>query len=536
MKKKWWIMIVAVILVVGAYLGYGAYQQGSAQATNGEEEIETAVVERGALSVTIDAGGSVYANREVSLAFSGSGVVTEVFVEKGAVVSKGDTLARLDDADAQQAVTEAEIQVREAEFSLESLKTEIENGVAEADLAAAQASYDSKAVQLAYTGDQLTSVRIQLEQAQRSLEDAQETYREAWDPARDWELQVARMASRLESDRESAEDNLEKAQEDLEIAQANYNLQVIGIDDSSAKSAQVQLLNAQIAVAELPIQLEQAELALKQAELKLESAQRALEDTVLTAVIDGTVTELNIQVGEMSSQPAVVLSDLATMIVEVGLDESDVAQVSMGQSVIVTLDAFDEAEFSGQVTYIAPVASTQSGVVLYPVEITLDPTELPVRVGMTADVEIVTASAENVLYIPLKAVRSMNGQSFVLRQIREGEDVSSLGFGAMNGGQRPGAENTPGTTAGMDGANAMGQRARQMSDTMSQITESGFVPVVVELGVTTDAYVEVISGLEEGDIINVSSTTTVSSEANPEGAPPMGGMGMGMGMMGGGRP
>jgi multidrug efflux pump subunit AcrA (membrane-fusion protein) len=214
--------------------------------------------------------------------------------------------------------------------------------------------------------------------------------------------------------------------------------------------------------------------------------------------MDGTVTTLNIKAGEMvgGSQSAVVLSDLATLVVDIGLDESDVAQVSLDQAALVTLDAFDDVELTGRITAIAPTAQSQSGVVLYSVTITLDPIGLPVRAGMTADVEIVTGSADNVLLIPLKAVRSVGGDSFVLRKLKAGEQPTAL----------PGAE-------------------QQVTSTQQRITTQGFTAAPVTLGMITDTYAEVVAGLEEGDVISVATAPVPTSNGNGFSGPGMGFMG-----------
>jgi len=528
MKKKWWVLVGAVLLIGLGYAGYRLWLRPPA----GEDAAlaadllleEVAVVERGTLRVTADAGGSLVPSEEVALAFHTGGQVREVLVDVGNVVQVGDVLARLDDADARQAVAEAELNVKQAEIDLALAEVEAETGLAQANLDAAQADYNRAVSQVAHTDDQLTSARVGLSQALAVLEDAQENYNAAWDPARDWELGAKWLSDRLESDRETTEYNLQKAKDELEVAQANYNLAVVDVDRSAVQNAKAQVVNAQLSLEKVPTQVEQAELALAQMKLKLASAQRALDETVLLAPIDGTVTDLSIKAGEMASsgQAVAVLSDLETLIVDIDLDEIDVARVSLGQKAIVMLDAFDDMELAGKVTAIAPTADIESGVVLYPVEITLDlggtAGDLPVRAGMTADVEVITSSAEDVLYIPLKAVRSVNGGSFVLRQLAEGEEPSRAGMQQGPGGERPQAAS---------GTLPQDPQAAQRTAMFQQIMDAGFVPVPVELGITTEIYVEVTSGLEEGDVVSIASTSTLSGQDEGFGAPP--------GMMFGGR-
>jgi len=459
MKKRWWIVAVAVVTVAClVYAGINVWQRVStgraaAQAIGDE----TAVVTRGTLRVTVGGSGSLSPESEVALSFRTGGRVAKVLVEVGQAVRAGDVLARLDDTDARQSVAQAELAVQQAQANLDSAHIEAQAGLAQANLEAAQAAYEEATRMAAHAGDQLTSARVNLAQAQDQLRRAQEDYDQAWDTARDWELNVPMRKERLESERESTKRALESAQYNLEVAQASYNLAVAGLSDSSVQSAKVQMLNAQAALDKQPLQIRLLEIALAQAQLQLEAARRTLEETALVAPVDGTVTALNIREGEMvgGSQPAVVLSDLTTLVVDISLDETDVAGVSVGQQALITLDAFPGAQITGTVTFVAPVANVQSGVVLYPVTVRLAPFDLPVRAGMTADVEIITASRENVLLVPLRAIQSVDGQAFVLRRVGRGQ--------------------TPG----------------------------GFERVPVTLGLTNDVDVEVINGLSEGDVVSV---------------------------------
>ena len=474
MKKKWWIIIAVVALVAClGYVGFSAFQRTSQQAM-ADSVTETAVVERGTIRVSIDGSGSLAPNDEVALAFSSGGEVAEVLVAVGDVVQAGDLLARLDDADAREAVADAELQVAQAEINLALTRAETELGLAQANLDAAQASYEDAVTLANRAGDQLTSSRVSLQQAQDALIDAQADYNQAWDPARDWELNVKWKKDDLEAEREATQDALEKAQYDLEVAQAGYNLEMAGISQANVQNAWAQVLSSRVALEKEPLQLEQLELSLSQAQLTLDSARRALEDTKLVAPMEGTVTLLELTVGEQvgAGTTVVELNDVTTFVVEVNLEETDVAKVSVGQEAVVTLDAFPGEELAGKVTDIAPVADIQSGVVLYPVTVQLSPAEVPARVGMTANVEIVTASESNALIVPLRAIQSENGKSYIWRQ-----------------------------------------------------SADGFEKTEVTLGVMTETEVEIVSGLSEGDVVSV-----VASPSQGGGQP---GWGPG-GMFGGG--
>ncbi|MBN2002793.1 MAG: efflux RND transporter periplasmic adaptor subunit [Anaerolineae bacterium] len=493
MKKGWlWVLLVAVGIVTGGYLLYrnGAGARTAALAASGGQDVT--VVERGTLRVSVEGSGNLTPQDEVAVSFKSSGKVVAVPVKEGDLVRAGDVLARLNDRSARRNVAEADLQVQQSQASLESAQLKLDDllswtpdastvELAQANLDAAQTEYTKTLSGNAREGAQLVSVKVQVDQAYRALADAQGAYDDAYDPSRDWELGDRFRSGRLETERKNAERNLLQAQENLKVAQADYTLKVTGLGSDDVKSAWSQVVNARVALENAQtapdandieaarIQVEEAQITLEQSELKFGAAQRALEDLTLTAPVAGVVTTLNAAVGQMvgAGSQVVVLADLSTLCVEIGLDESDIVQVTVGQPAVVTLDAFDESELSGVITHIAPTAQAQSGVVLYNVTVALNPTALPVRAGMTADVEIVAESAEDVLIIPLKAVRSVDGKNFVARQLRAGEPAPA-------------------------GAGDVAQ---------------GFTLAPVTLGLMTDTQVVVLSGLEEGDVVSVATST-----------------------------
>jgi len=498
MEKRWWVA-VGLVAVVGGGVLVSLQAAGRTDPAAVEAEVETAFVERGTLLITVDGSGSLAPQQEVVVPFEASGRVVEIPLRTGSAVGAGDVLVRLDDTDAQRSLVNAELSVKQCEVSLASVQLTLDKlleweadessvELAQANLAAAQMAYQKARTNSSLAGDQITSSEVNLAQAQRNLENAQEAYDSAYDPGRDWELGDKRRSAQLEVEREGAADALTAARDNLSVAQAAYNLAVAGVSDSGVASAWSQVVSAQISLeneTEPPdeddiesarLQVEQAQVSLEQAQLSLTSAQRDLADTELTAPVSGTVAEMDLQLGQMvnNGQIGVVLADLETLEVEIGLDESDIAKVAVGQPAVVAMDAFDDVELSGVVDHIEPTAQSQSGVVLYVVTVVLDATEIPVRVGMTADVEIVTTSAQGALIIPLKAVKSVNGKSYVDRRASDGS----------------------------------------------------YAQTQIELGVMADTQVEVVSGLEEGDVVLVASASATPDNA-PQGP---------FGMMGGGRP
>jgi HlyD family secretion protein len=277
----------------------------------------------------------------------------------------------------------------------------------------------------------------------------------------------------LGSREEEARYNLHAADVALAAAQAQLDKVQAGADPELVRAAQA---NVSAAAAQRDVAQAQLDLLLagpreeqvQAAQATVDQARLRLKKATLATPMDGTVTTLRIERGEWVSpgQPVIVLSDLAVLEVEVNLDETDVAQVMVGQNARLTVDAFPGVELAGEVTTIAPVAQVQAGVVLYPVTVRIKPTDPStnarpaplLRAGMTADVTIITASRENVLVIPLRAVRTEGEHAYVDRLV---------------GGKVERAE--------------------------------------VKLGMMTETEVEITSGVAEGDVVVVAAAPTQGS-------------------------
>jgi len=427
MKKHrvWIILIVALLLVAGGGYGAYAYVLTPAEPSQQEPEMQTATVHRGDIVLTADGSGNLLPTSEAALGFQTSGVLAEVLVEVGDQVEASDVLARLDDADARQAVADAEIQVAQAETNLALAQNEADAELTQANLDAAQADYAEAATLAAHTGDQLTSARVALEQAVAALASVQEGYDQAWDPARDWELYDNRLAPALEAEREATASGLANAQYGLQVAQANYNLAVIGIDESTVQDAEIQVSNAQLELANEPIELEQLELALAQAQLKLEAAQRALEQTPLVAPMDGTVVDVAAVVGEsVGTESLVTLADLETPLVRFWVEEMDLVSVATGNPVNVVFEALPDYTFAGEIVRVDPGLVDVDGTPAVQIWASVDLTSQPVNLlsDMTVKVEIVAGEAEGVLLVPVQALRELSpGQQAVFVVNSDGE-------------------------------------------------------------------------------------------------------------------
>ena len=229
--------------------------------------------------------------------------------------------------------------------------------------------------------------------------------------------------------------------------------------------------------------VDSAQQQVENAQNSIESTQDTYDNYTITAPISGQVIVKNVNAGETitrdsSSETALaIIYDLSELTFEMSIDEMDIQSVEVGQKVQVVADAFEGQTFTGTVTNVSINGSYSNGVTNYPVTVTLDDAGDLIP-GMNVTGTIILDEATDVLAIPADSL--MRGNRVYVKD--------------------PSAEAEPGVPA-------------------------GFRSVEVETGLISDEYVEITSGLSEGDEVYVDESSTDSSVSMM----PMGGMGGGMG-------
>jgi multidrug efflux pump subunit AcrA (membrane-fusion protein) len=366
--------------------------------------------------VTILADGNVVAVQPVlPLSFTASGRLLELTVQPGDVVAAGDLIATLDDEALQDAVTNAELQVAQSEINLGQAQLELNRlrdweadetavALAEANLIAAQAGLENAQTADAAAGNSVTSANIGVAQAERQLADAQKAYDTAFDPGRDWELGDPFRKQFLENERDATTRQLQFAEENLRVARANYSLAFAGLNNDTALTAEVSILNAQQALeqAQKPptaeqieaaqLSVSQAEISVQQSGLSLKQAQDAVLNAQLTAPTAGTVLSVEVAAGAMigAGSPIITLLDTTELQFHTSnLSERDLSRIEPGQSVQVVLKAFPNDLIEGNVIRIGTEATGMVGdAAVFPVIISISGSNLDIRPGMTGRAEI----------------------------------------------------------------------------------------------------------------------------------------------------
>jgi HlyD family secretion protein len=229
----------------------------------------------------------------------------------------------------------------------------------------------------------------------------------------------------LEASLKQAERDMERQKgllKSQDISQATFDQTQLKVDDFKAQydAAKHTLEAAKLNLVVLKHNLEAADARITQ-------AQEALSYTTITSPIDGVVTRLNAEVGELvitgtMNNPGTVImevADLSQMLVVAQVDESDVGKMKVGQKATVHVDAFVDHEFTGVVDSIALAHSmTWSNTKYYRTEILLENTEEKLYSGLTAHVDIETRKHNDILKVPTQAVLGLEVDKLPL-EIRE---------------------------------------------------------------------------------------------------------------------
>lgn len=341
--RRLWLGMTALLLTAGlAALFWHPWRQGG-----DVPRYELGKVEKGALSASVSASGTLSALITVQVGSQVSGQIQAVLADFNTPVKRGQVIARIDPATFASRVTQAE-----------------------ADLAAALGAVEVARSTLAVRQAEAARARALLAEAQRTL-------------GRKQALQAQGFLSAAELD--AAQTALVSAQEDLRLA------------DGQVEVAQAQVANAQAGV--------------RQRQAQLEQARQDLARTIIRAPVDGVVVSRNVDAGQTvaASLQAPVLftiaQDLREMEVNIAVDEADVGRVAVGQKVRFSVDAFPGERFQGRITQIRKAPVTSNNVVTFSVMARVQNPDLKLLPGMTANCKILTEARQDVLKVPNEALR-----------------------------------------------------------------------------------------------------------------------------------
>ena len=260
----------------------------------------------------------------------------------------------------------------------------------------------------------------------------------------------------------------------------------------------------QLSGTELSRQVQSAADSLLNAQLSMSDTQKQMENYTIPSPISGTVIQKNVKAGDTvgtdttASETLCTIYDLSYLEMTLNVDELEILSIKEGQTVTITADAISDRTFTGVVTSVSAAGTTTGGTTTYPVTIRIDDTGdlLP---GMNATAEIEVSSASNALAVP-------NGSVVRGNYVLVTKDSPSA-------------------------ANAV----------QDMTAPDGYVYVKITTGTSDDDYIEVASGLQEGDTIAYDADAAEKQNASDSmefmvGPGGSGGPGRGDGGPGGGGP
>ena len=554
-RRRGWVKKVIALVLVCAIAGGGAWYflgSGDNSAAAADTTYTTAAVERRTITSTITGSGTLEAADSYSVTTLLEGTILTANFEEGDQVEKDTVLYTIDSTDAENSLEQSQISVSQAQRNYNSALESLDDLTVAADVDGRIYSLDVEVGDEINAGEQVATIRnsdVMELTVSFPADDAQGFY-------------VGQSATvTLDSTFETLTGTVSEVAANTTVSTGNMIVREVTIqvtnpggisttqtasatvngvgssssgtfsyEDESTVVADVSGTVSSIAVSEgdwvsegqtllvmtsddLDEQVQSASDSLRSAEISYENQTDQLDDYTITSPIQGTIVDKNYNAGETTEANEVLCTiyDLSYLTMTLSVDELDISDIEVGQTVTIVADAVEDQTYEGTVTKVSVAGTSSGSATTYPVTIRIDETDglLP---GMSVDATIELGSAEDVLAIPASA---LNRGDTVL--------VTADSPSAANAvtGQTEETAEAPASSAAPEG----------------ESEEQQYVSVPVTTGITDGDYIEITSGLQEGDVVAYIPTSGSSDSGlgMMMGGMPSGG-GMGGGMPGGGGP
>jgi len=467
------VVVLAVLLVLGwaFYRQLASLFRPTAFVPASEiAESQDVRVQRGPITKVLRLLGTVHPGRQARLAFQAAkGRVVAIPVQMGQEVEAGQTLIELDTAALQRDLVKAQAELQKARRELAALleergltkRIQLQEELRQARLTLDQAKRDLQAYEagkatpqekraqaaaaLAAAQAELAALR-ESEQRQEELAQLQVSYNLAenehgpyvlipnpseQDLDKAWLLRIEMLNRRdvLDQARLQYEMDIRAAEQEVVLARralATLDAEIAAGSPASEQNkrkaavlqaeAQVQQLQAQLVALDevgLDVDVAKAQAAVLKLEGKVADAEAAVREAVLVAPFAGVVEEIKVEPGATVSPGSEVVSLFSTssLYVLARVNEVDIAQLQAGQTAEVTFEAFPGQSCAGQVGEIPSFGTYENGLTVFDVRVTVDVADLPLRLGMSATIQVPLFRKEDVVIVPTMAVQQ-DGEGF----------------------------------------------------------------------------------------------------------------------------
>lgn len=543
-KKKITVLISAVLVFVIAggvcFSVFGKKKQ--------TEKINTAKADTGDIALTISGTGTIEANEQYNVTSLVKGEITSAPFEEGDTVKKGDLLYKIDTTDIENNIAKSKLSVEKSqntysqnvkELSKLTITAPISGNISELYVESGDTvGANSKIADITDTSKMTLTVPFIDEHtagvsagmtAEVTLQNTNDTVtgtverittgtyvNSAGVTVRDVEIAIDNPGSVKEGDKATAivgdtacSDSGTFKNYGSKTVYSEISGTVASLSYKKGDRVTSGSVIAKLTSDSLQQNITSNELSLRESKLSLQNTYNELDNYSITSPISGTVIQKTSKQGDTldntnSSVTMAVIADMSKILFTMSIDELDISKIKVGQEVSITADALPDEKFSGYVESVSIVGTSSNGVTTYPVTVVVnDPKDL--IPGMNVSAEITVEKKENVIRVPVSAVR--RGDTVAMKS---------------------------------DKATAKDEESTDENDkkpTLGGNIPDGFVSVPVKTGINDDTYIEIISGISAGDEVWIPAVSNNSSNTNTQqGGMPGGGEmpGGGGGMPGGG--
>jgi len=506
-------VIILVILVGCGYWLYTIIFPGSTAA-----QYELAQVKNSSIVVSVSGTGQVSASNQVDLSAKASGKIIYLKAVSGQEVKEGELIAQIDSGTTgyelqnaqlsyQDSITSNQDDLKTAQDDLKKTQDDLDgsyiDGLATLTSVSSEMLDNIETLKNFFSGGYLTpGSYVSSDKTKEQIQKAKDSYwvakkaldvftddlvsisaatskddiKKSLDKAYAVSLQISQTAKFTQDaiiyarDKEgSTNAQADEAYSEIVtiLSAANSTASSINTALSLINSNLNNLSDAQITLKNLQAGQDSSDVRSKL--LALKQKEESYEDYFIRAPFDGVIASVDIQKGnDISSGASVATVITKKKIAEISLNEVDAAKVKVGQKATVTFDAVEDLSLTGEVVEVNLVGTVSQGVVNYTIKVGFDSEDERIKPGMTATADIAIASAENVIVIPISAIKIRGDKSFV--QIVN-ENIDPRNFKSVTLNSKPQS-------------------------------------VEVTVGITNDDSSEITSGLSEGEVYIVKTVTT----------------------------
>ena len=416
MKKKYKIQILnltlIIILITLIVFSFTACAKAA-------PKFETFKVERGNIVDSVTASGTVDSSEVKNYSLQVSGKVLDA-LKKGEPFKSGQVLISVDNSRNEILVSQAEKSLAAAENSLKIAKINYQQAL-NANHVAIQLSQSNtniaeQSVQNAYkaledanilTDASINSAYNAIENAENYLDKVKASPLSTPITVAQAEGSVSSAEGAYEQARESARSQTDAANSAYEQALANQSASYwSNLNSTQTAQTQIKLTAANI---------KQAQTQLELSNINLELTKLELDKNRISAPFDGIVLSSNFSDGEFAGPGMTAISVISSRFIIIAeINETDIAKLSPGQKVEMTLDAYPDKLLEGEILEISPISKSLAGIVSFEIKVKPDDSaQSYLKYGLSANVTIIISKVENVLYGPLQSVYEENGRKYV---------------------------------------------------------------------------------------------------------------------------